>query len=350
MSLVIKLSYENTKSLKISLKMQTSDERPKLYMDEHKLKQDPHDYGLADDPFDIESFKRKFKIIVVRYQGNELEFDMVGVHPGIANAFRRLMLSEVPSMAIEKVYIHNNTSIIQDEVLAHRLGLIPLKADPRLFEYRGDENDQGTEQDTLDFELKVKCSRRKDVKESSNFDSIYKNHKIYSGQIKWLPKGKQAQIYSESDVGPIDDDILITQMRPGHELDIRLAAVKGIGKDHAKFSPVATAFYRLLPEVKLKKDIVGKDAFLLQKCFSPGVIGLDENDRAYVKNARYDTCSRNVYRYPQLADAVEMARIRDHYIFTVESLGALKPDVIFIEAVKLLKGKCRKFLDEIEAA
>jgi DNA-directed RNA polymerase alpha subunit len=39
-------------------------------------------------------------------------------------------------MAIEKVFVYNNTSILQDEVLAHRLGLIPLKADPRLFEYR----------------------------------------------------------------------------------------------------------------------------------------------------------------------------------------------------------------------
>ena len=39
-------------------------------------------------------------------------------------------------MAIEKVFIYNNTSIIQDEVLAHRLGLIPIKADPRMFEYR----------------------------------------------------------------------------------------------------------------------------------------------------------------------------------------------------------------------
>lgn len=39
-------------------------------------------------------------------------------------------------MAIEKVFIYNNTSIVQDEVLAHRLGLVPIKADPRLFEYR----------------------------------------------------------------------------------------------------------------------------------------------------------------------------------------------------------------------
>lgn len=68
----------------------------------------------------------------------EMEFDMIGVRPAIANAFRRLMLSEVPTMAIEKVYIYNNTSIIQDEVLAHRLGLIPLRADPRLFEYKSE--------------------------------------------------------------------------------------------------------------------------------------------------------------------------------------------------------------------
>lgn len=40
-------------------------------------------------------------------------------------------------MAIERVYIANNTSIVQDEVLSHRLGLIPIKADPRLFEYPG---------------------------------------------------------------------------------------------------------------------------------------------------------------------------------------------------------------------
>lgn len=67
-----------------------------------------------------------------------MEFDMIGIHPFLANTFRRLMLSDVPSMAIDKVHVLNNTSIIQDEVLAHRIGLIPLKADPRLFEYKSE--------------------------------------------------------------------------------------------------------------------------------------------------------------------------------------------------------------------
>ncbi|XP_055541885.1 DNA-directed RNA polymerases I and III subunit RPAC1 [Wyeomyia smithii] len=329
--------------------MEHSQGRPLIYLDEHKLKQDANDYGLSDELWDFEHFKQQLQIVIVRNEEDELEFDMIGVSPAIANAFRRLMLSEVPSMAIEKVHIYNNTSIIQDEVLAHRLGLIPLNADPRLFEYKVNENDPANALDTLEFELKVKCTRKnKESTEITNNDNMYKNHSIYSGQIKWVPIGNQASIYKESDVGPINDDILISKMRPGHEFDIKLFGVKGIGKDHAKFSPVATASYRLLPDIRLNRPVFGRDALLLQKCFSPGVIEIDKSEHAYVKDARYDSCSRNVFRYPQIADAVTMSRIRNHFIFTVESLGALKPDVIFVEAVKVLKKKCKLFLDEIK--
>ena len=47
---------------------------------------------------------------------------MQGISPAIANAFRRILIAEVPTMAIEKVFMVNNTSIVQDEVFAHRLG------------------------------------------------------------------------------------------------------------------------------------------------------------------------------------------------------------------------------------
>lgn len=334
-----------------------TEEKPRIYLTEYKLKQDAHDYGMADGLWSLKEFKKHFRIVVVRTVYNDpntepfIEFDLIGCLPSLANAFRRMMISEVPSMAIEKVYMYNNTSIIQDEVLAHRLGLIPLKADPRLFEYKSDETgDEGTDQDTLEFKLKVKCSRRKDVKDTSLNESLYENHNVYSGQIKWVSKGKQATMWKESDVGVVHDKILISKMRPGHEFDIKMLAVKGIGKDHAKFSPVSTASYRFLPEVRLKRDVSGEDARILQTCFSPGVIEIDENDKAKVKDARYDTCSRNIYRYPHLVDAVEMSRIRDHFIFTVESVGAYQPNDIFIESVKLLKKKCRTFLNELEGA
>lgn len=79
---------------------------------------------------------------------------------------------------------------------------------------------------------------------------------------------------------------------------------------------IATASYRLLPEVILKREVRGGQASLLQSCFSPGVIGIDSEGKAYVRDARYDTCSRNVYRYDDIKDAVILSRIRDHFICT----------------------------------
>lgn len=50
----------------------------------------------------------------------ELEFDLIGFSAALANVYHRILLSEVPSMAIEKVFMLNNTSLIQDEVGAPR--------------------------------------------------------------------------------------------------------------------------------------------------------------------------------------------------------------------------------------
>ncbi len=74
-------------------------------------------------------------------------------------------------------------------------------------------------------------------------------------------------------------------------MDIKLYAVKGVGRDHAKFSPVCTAFYRLLPEITIERPIIGQDAERLQGCFSPGVIGIEfdkklKEKKAVVLNAR----------------------------------------------------------------
>ena len=54
-------------------------------------------------------------------------FDMTGIDVSLANAFRRILLSEVPTMTIEKVFVHNNTGVLRDELVAQRLGMIPIK-------------------------------------------------------------------------------------------------------------------------------------------------------------------------------------------------------------------------------
>ena len=59
--------------------------------------------------------------------------EMKGIDAGLANALRRIIIAEIPTMAFHKVFLFQNTSVIPDELLVHRLGLLPVKADPNDF-------------------------------------------------------------------------------------------------------------------------------------------------------------------------------------------------------------------------
>jgi len=306
-------------------------------------------YGIAGHSHGAGQQQKKdlVKVKIVKQEGLFLEFDLIGCDVSMANAIRRLILSDIPTMAIEKVHIYQNTTIMQDEVLAHRLGLLPLKADPRLFKWKEkDAKDEGTEEDTLEYSLQIKCTRNP----TKNEAEPYINDSCYSKHIKWIPNGSQADRLT--DAGCVEDDILINRMRPGHEMDIKLYAVKGIGRDHAKFSPVATAFYRLHPSIQLLRDVYDEDARRLQACFSPGVMELepcqDGRKKAVLIDARNDACNRNVYRYEDLKDSVALEKIKDHFIFNIESTGAITPVDLVPMALDILSEKCDIFIKEID--
>ncbi|MGH0158663.1 UNVERIFIED_CONTAM: hypothetical protein FKN15_075592 [Acipenser sinensis] len=150
----------------------------------------PGNYRGYDDTWDQKKFEENFRVDIIEMDesAGTLEFDMVGIDAAIANAFRRILLAEVPTMAVEKVFIYNNTSIVQDEILAHRLGLIPIKADPRLFEYRSAGDEEGTEIDTIQFQLNIKCSRNpRATKDSTDPSELYLNHMVSVESTGILP-------------------------------------------------------------------------------------------------------------------------------------------------------------------
>lgn len=119
----------------------------------------PHMYPGEDLSFSIEKFKKSFKVVIGKVEGEEMEFDLIGIDASVANAIRRTLLAEVPTMAIESVYMLKNTSIIADEVLSHRLGLIPIKADPRYFDFK-EFQDSSNDMNTIVFEIGVKCTKK----------------------------------------------------------------------------------------------------------------------------------------------------------------------------------------------
>ncbi len=365
-------------------------------------------------------------------------------------------------MALEYVYMWNNTGLIHDEVLSHRLGLIPLNVDPRHFDDFGIDTDEegnlaATDRNTIVFRLNVMCGRnakedekiRKkmeskwkaeglvsgyDVAEAQKEGSkatpassnsgdaegeVEKNKKdeeelepsvmnlsisdcaaadavassnnitattpidsphrpftrhVYTRDLLWAPQGDQLSLFplasSSGAVGsgsvgggirPLHEDILIAKLRPGQVIELEAHARKGVGKDHAKFSPVATASYRLLPHVEILKPIYDELAEELVNWYEPGVFQCvptneedDDSDdavadgrkqhrvKAVVSNPYACTMSRNFMRNPVLKESIKMSRIPNHFIFNVESVGMMEPAIIVTEALKILKKKCER--------
>jgi DNA-directed RNA polymerase I and III subunit RPAC1 len=291
------------------------------------------------------------------------------------------------------VFVFENTSIIQDEVLAHRLGLIPLtggteglrwmrwfqkppsKDDPAAFaaweaeqEESGDKSasvpsDYNTVVLTLDVECRWKTEaddgvdgRRLAKDGCTDPTAKYVNSNVYARQMCFEPQGDhQARYFSGPDaIRPVNPDVLIAKLRPGQRIRLRMHCIKGIGADHAKFSPVATASYRLLPDIRITAPIVGADAKAFQKCFPRGVIGLEEDaasgeKKAVVVDPFKDTVSRECLRYDEFKDKVKLGRIRDHFIFSIESAGQFDSDELFIDSVRLLKAKAERFKRHLAA-
>lgn len=279
-----------------------------------------------------------------------MEFDLIGLDASMANAIRRIMIAEVPTVAIEKVFMMNNTGIMQDEVLSHRLGLIPLKADPHAFQFKK-ASQNPTDLNTIVMKLDVKCSRKQGVPASeTDPEKAYENSTVRAGDLVWEPKGEQATRFVGAPIQPANPDIVITKLRPGQEIVAELHCEKGLGKVHAKWSPVGTAFYRLLPDIILQRAIEGKAAHRFKALFPPGVIEVSKEkgkEVAIVANPRLYTMDREVLRHKEFEDAVKLTHVRNHFIFGVESTGAMTPDTIVIDALDILKKKCQAVKDAL---
>ncbi|KAI9115504.1 hypothetical protein K1719_013173 [Acacia pycnantha] len=319
----------------------------------------------VDNSIRLDNFCQNFKVQVNRLTEDDIEFDMMGIDPALANAFRRILIAEVPTMAIERVYIANNTSVIQDEVLSHRLGLIPIKADPRLFEYPENAGNDKNEKNTIVFKLHVRCEKGQP------------RITVKSNELKWLPNGSELPAedvkpnsgskprtftsfscgqdslpeFSTNPIAPKNLDIILAKLGPGQEIELETHAVKGIGKTHAKWSPVATAWYRMLPEVVLLKEVKDELAEELKNKCPVGVFDIEDIEkgrRATVANPRACTLCRECIRGgKEWEDRVSLRRVKDHFIFTVESTGALPPELLFTEAVKILEEKCERVIIEL---
>jgi len=113
-----------------------------------------------------------------------------------------------------------------------------------------------SDKDTLTFNMTLKCSRKPSPPpDSTNPDDLYINHELLSSHLVFTPVGAQVAVFAEKLPAATNPNIVLAKLRPGQEVDMILHAVKGVGKDHAKFSPVGSSSNLLVIRPRLTNVI-----------------------------------------------------------------------------------------------
>lgn len=159
-------------------------------------------------------------IKIVEKDNNHIVIEFNDVPRQYVNALRRLSISQVPTFAIDDVVILENSSVMHDEAVAHRLGLIPLRTDLKRF----------VMPHLCDCKSTLGCSKCR-VLLVLDAESQDKTKVITS-----------ADLTSEDDVvKPVSHEIPIVSLAPGQKLKFEAYARLGIGKIHAKWQPTSVA-------------------------------------------------------------------------------------------------------------
>ncbi len=147
--------------------------------------------GVGESKMNVTNFKK---------DGQTVSFDVKGADIKLLNALRRTIISAVPVYAIEEIVFTTNTSILNDENLSHRMGLVPLTADASTVS-------QGSD-----------MSLRMEVEGPGT---------IYTKDL----------VAADNSIKPVYDNMPLVKLMPKHKIKLEAKAVIGTGKNHVKWQP-----------------------------------------------------------------------------------------------------------------
>lgn len=249
-----------------------------------------------------------------KLENDEMEFVLSGSNPAFANSLRRAMTREVPIIAIDEVEFKTNDSAMYDEIIAHRLALVPLRTPPK------------------GYALPDECSCRERHCPKCSVDLTLKLKgpaTASSGNLK----------SSDEEVKPVSDSISIVKLDKGHQLELTAIAHLGLGKEHARWQPGIVS-YKYMPVLEFDQKACNACEECVKAC--PKHILEIVDGKIKVKDITLCTmCKACVEVCPK--DAVKVTGDSTKFIFHIESSGTLPPKQLLLRAMKVLEDKSEEF-------
>lgn len=258
----------------------------------------------------------KMKLKLINQSKEKLSFLLEGVDVGFANALRRCAIEDVPVMAIEDVEFRKNFSVLYDEIIAHRLGLLVLRTDLKSYNLPEMCKCKGAGCQSCQLKLTLKAVAKKD-------------RYVYASELK----------SSDQRVKPVYPNTLIVKLLKGQRLELEATAVLGKGKQHVKWSP-GLIYYKYKPVIEIIKN--PKNPKSVAKICPQNVFEV-KNKSLEINKENLLNCHLCEACVKESKGAVKLKESPQDFVFYVESWGQLKPKQIIKQALVEFSQKLNDF-------
>ena len=251
------------------------------------------------------------KINILELKPKKAVLKIEGIETYLVNSLRRIMLSELPTLAIENVVIYDNTSALFDEIIAHRLGLIPIPTDLSLLTFRDKCicKGKGCPNCTVRYTLS---------KEGEG--------SVCSGDLQ--PAEKSWAI--------TEDKIPIVNLYGDQRLILEVEAVLGRGRDHAKWQAVHAPAYRMEPIIEFDKKRIDDVKEFVNNL--PDNLVTIKGDKLELKDITKLSVIES-YIDKENIDFITIKRDPTKFIFSFETDGSFTAKDAIVESVNILQKK-----------
>jgi len=269
---------------------------------------------------------------VLEKSDTKLIFVVEGISIEMANAIRRIIISEIPVMAVDEVIILKNDSPLYDEIISHRLGLIPLTTDLDVYKLPR-ECECGGYGCPL-CQVSLTC-------EVINTSSA--PLEIYSGDLK----------SNDPKVVPVDPNIPIVKIDKNDKVIIEAYAILGLAKDHVKWQAVSNILYRFYPQIDFDDSKCAKcpDKCIVSRLCPENLYDFSNKKTPVLVEDYWKTCTLcNSCQNDCPENAIKVSWKENIYIFSIESDGVLPFKTIIKKTFEIFLEKIDEFVESLEEA